>query len=241
MWGIIYPACALPLLITLHIAGRRAKKAGTLVSLKTPLQELGFVKLASQLFWQLDIIGMIFIILIFGLILVPLTLAGGLTSTWKTAKIIAPLVIGFLCIPPFIFWERNCKHPLVPFHLLKDRGVWGALGIALFLNFTWYMQGDYLFSVLVVAFDESIKSATRITSLYSFTSVLTGICVGITVRFVKYLKWFIVAGTCLFTVAFGLLIHFRGGAGAANHSGIIGAQVLLGIGMFHSDPQFYAL
>jgi hypothetical protein len=36
------------------------------------------------------------------------------------------------------------------------------------------MQGDYLYAVLVVAFDQSVTAATRISSLYSFASVLTG-------------------------------------------------------------------
>lgn len=41
---------------------------------------------------------------------------------------------------------------------------------------------------------------------------------------------FIVSGTMLFTVAFGILIHFRGGSAGGSHSGVIGGQVLLGIG-----------
>ncbi|RDW80364.1 hypothetical protein BP5796_05062 [Coleophoma crateriformis] len=239
MWAIIYPVCAMPLLTTLLLAGRRAKRAGQLQDFKSPLQQLGAKNLVIELFWQLDLIGCILVIAVFGLILVPLTLAGGVSETWKTAHIIAPLVIGFLCIPVFIFWEATCKHPMIPFRLLKDRGVWGALGIALFLNFSWYLQGDFLYTVLQVAFNESIKSATRISSLYTFVSVLTGLCVGIMVRFLKQLKWFIVGGACLFTVAFGLLIRFRGGGGASNHSGVIGAQVLLGIagGMFPYTAQ----
>lgn len=46
---------------------------------------------------------------------------------------------------------------------------------------------------------------------------------------VRYLKPFILFGTCLFMVAFGLMIHYRGGSGPSAHNGIIGAQVLLGI------------
>ncbi|KFY85392.1 hypothetical protein V500_08459 [Pseudogymnoascus sp. VKM F-4518 (FW-2643)] len=239
MWAIIFPICAMPLLITLLLAGRRADRAGTLASFKTPFQALGWKQLAIELFWQLDVIGIILIIAVFALILVPLTLAGGVKETWKTAKIIAPLVFGVLTIPIFILWEKNCKHPMVPFRLLKDRGVWSALLVAIMLNTAWYMQGDYLYTVLIVAFDESVKSATRISSLYSFVSVITGIITGVVVRFVRYLKPFIVVGTALFTVAFGLLIHFRGGTGGANHSGIIGAQVLLGIagGLFPYTTQ----
>jgi SIT family siderophore-iron:H+ symporter-like MFS transporter len=46
---------------------------------------------------------------------------------------------------------------------------------------------------------------------------------------VRYLKTFIIFGTCLFMVSFGLLIHYRGGTGQSSHNGLVGAQVLLGI------------
>lgn len=98
----------------------------------------------------------------------------------------------------------------------------------------WYLQGDFLYTVLYVSFDESILSATRITSLYSFVSVITGVILGFIVMKVRQLKPFIVAGTLLFTVAFGILIYFRGGVGSSSHSGVIGAQILLGIGKLSS-------
>ncbi|KAK3081868.1 ferrioxamine B transporter [Coniosporium uncinatum] len=226
-------------MIALYIPHRRAKRAGALANFQTPYQRYGPAKLMVALFWQLDIIGIILLIAVFALILVPFTIAGGVSQQWGTAKVIAPLVIGILCIPVWIFWERTCKHPMVPFHLLKDRAVWGALGIAWMLNFAWTLQGDFLYTVLTVAFNESILSATRISSLYSFCSVITGTILGFIVLKVRYLKPFIVFGTCLFLVAFGLLIHFRGGVGGSSHSGIIGAQVLLGIagGMFPYPAQ----
>ncbi|KAF1962337.1 MFS general substrate transporter [Byssothecium circinans] len=229
MWCIIYPACALPLILSLMWVGRKAKKSGSLDQYRTPLQIYGWRKLAVGLFWQLDVIGLILLIAVFGLILTPLTLAGGISTKWSQGSIIAPLVIGILCIPAFVWWEKKAPHPLVPFHLLKDRAVWGALGIATFLNFAWGMQADYLYSVLVIGFNESVKSATRITSLYSFASVITGLLLGLVVYRVRRLKPFILFGTCLFMVAFGLLIHYRGGTGQASHNGLVAAQVLLGI------------
>lgn len=36
------------------------------------------------------------------------------------------------------------------------------------------MQSTYLFPMLRVAFDQTERSATRIASLYSFASVITG-------------------------------------------------------------------
>ncbi|TDZ34343.1 Siderophore iron transporter 1 [Colletotrichum trifolii] len=237
MWCIIYTVCALPLIISLSIVGRRAKKMGLLNSYQSSFQLLGWKNFFTQLFWQLDVIGLILLIAVFALILVPFTIAGGFQAQWREAHVIAPLVIGILCIPAFVIWERKTKHPLVPFFLMKDRGILAPLGIALFLNWCWYMQGDYLYTVCIVAFDFSIASATRITSLYSFCSVITGFLLGFVVYKVKRLKYFIIVGTMLFMVAFGLLIRYRGSPSGQN--GVIGAQVLLGIagGMFPYPAQ----
>lgn len=239
MWAVIYPICALPLIISLWLAGQKARQSGDLDKYTTPYQSLGFINLTNTLFWQLDVIGIILLIAVFALILIPLTIAGGVIQSWRTAHVIAPLVIGIVCIPFFIVWELRAPHPLVPFHLLKDRAVWGALGIAMMLNFCWYLQGDYLYTVLIVAFDFSILSATRVSSLYSFVSVITGFTLGAIVFRVRRLKPFIIAGTSLFLVAFGLLIHYRGSPSSSGKSGVIGAQILLGIagGMFPYPAQ----
>ncbi|KAF3397438.1 Siderophore iron transporter 1 [Talaromyces pinophilus] len=239
MWAIIYPVCTIPIMLILFIVHRRAKRSGALDGYKTSLQILGSRGLSVELFWQLDVVGIILVIAMLALILVPFTIAGGLGAQWKTAKVLAPLIVGILIVPVWVWWEQKCEHPMIPFKLLKDRAVWGALGIALMLNTAWALQGDYLYTVLVVSFDESITSATRISSLYSFTSVITGCIVGFIVLKIRQLKPFIVAGTLLFTAAFGILIHFRGGSGGLIHSGIIGGQVLLGIagGMFPYSAQ----
>ncbi|KAM5437765.1 ferrioxamine B transporter [Microsporum ferrugineum] len=239
MFAIIYPVCAIPCITLLYIVQRRAKRAGALENYRTPFQIYGGKKIVTAMFWQLDVIGIILLLGVFALILVPFTIAGGVETQWRTAKVIAPLVIGVLLIPVWLYWESTCLHPMVPFRLLKDRGVWGALGIAIMLNTAWYLQGDFLYTVLVVAFNESIKSATRITAVYSFASVLTGVVMGAFVYFFRRLKLVIVAGTILFMVAFGILIYYRGGSSSSSHAGIIGAQVLLGIagGMFPYPAQ----
>ncbi|CAG5177754.1 uncharacterized protein ALTATR162_LOCUS8362 [Alternaria atra] len=240
MWCIIYTVCCIPLVASLMWSSRQARKAGALDKYQTPYQVHGSTKnLLMALFWQMDVPGIVLLIVVFGCILTPFTIAGGEQSQWGTAKVITPLIIGVLCVPIFVMWEQRAPHPMLPFHLLKDRAVWGALGIACTLNFAWTMQGDFLYTVLVVAFDESIKSATRISSLYSFTSVITGLILGGIVFKVRRLKPFIIAGTCLFVVAFGLLIRFRGGSGGSSHSGIVGAQICLGIagGMFPYPAQ----
>jgi SIT family siderophore-iron:H+ symporter-like MFS transporter len=101
------------------------------------------------------------------------------------------------------------------------------------------MQGDYLFTVLQIAFDFDTMTATRVSSFYSFFSVVSGCILGFVVYKVRRLKVFIVAGTCLFMVAFGLLIRYRGDADTSSRAGVIGAQVVLGLagGMFPYPAQ----
>ncbi|KAI0011328.1 major facilitator superfamily domain-containing protein [Xylariaceae sp. FL0662B] len=239
MWCIIYTVCALPLVTSLWVVSRRAKKRGLLDNYTSPFKTMGLATFMVELFWLLDVIGIILLIAVFALILSPLTIAGGFQASWQSAHIIAPLVCGVVCIPIFILWEMKALHPLVPFRLMKDRSIWAPMGIAIFLNFAWTLQGDYLYTVLIVAFDFSIITATRITSLYSFTSVIIGPLLGLVVYKVRRLKVFIIAGTLLFMVAFGLLIRYRGDPTSAGHAGVIGAQVLLGIagGMFPYPAQ----
>lgn len=152
MFAIIYPVCSLPLIAVLFIVRRRAKRSGKLESYKSSLELLGGQKLALELFWHLDVIGLILMIAMLACILVPFTLAGGVTAQWKTAKVIAPLVIGVLLVPVWVYWEKRCPHPMLPFRVsnttfnveikikliasqkLKDRAIWGPIGIAVMLN-----------------------------------------------------------------------------------------------------------
>lgn len=233
MWAIIYPVSLMPLILAIWLAHRRAKAAGALHDYKTPYQLFGATKLVKALFWQLDVAGMLLLIAVLSLVLVPLTLAGGVSSNWHQAHIVAPLVLGVFCIPAFVFWETKAPHPMLPFHLLKDRMVWGALGIITFMNCAASVQGDYLYTVLIISFNQSVLTATRIVNIYSFSACLMGILCGFIVYKTRRMKWMIVAGSCLHLVAFGLLIQFRGGDGA-NFPGMVVAQVLLGVacGMF---------
>ena len=242
MWCIIYPIASMPLLITLYSIERRVimPEGRKSKSFSNTMQYLGFGKARTSLFHQLDVVGLVTLVSSFSLILAPLTIVGGTVSHWRNPGIIASLVVGFLLVPVFVFWERKgARTPLVPFHLLTDRGVWAALAVRSLLNFSWYVQGNYLYTVLIVAFDFPIETATRILSLFSFFGVVSGVIVGAIVYRFRRLKFIIVAGTCLFMVGYFVLYKFPGGASIHSKSGIIGGQVLLGLasGLFAYPTQ----
>ncbi|TFK51951.1 siderochrome-iron transporter [Heliocybe sulcata] len=228
MWTIIVPFTAIPIILSLYLGQRRARRAGKLTSIlptarASPLQTL------IQLFHTLDLLGTLLLALFLSLILIPLTIAGGTSSRWAHADVIVMLVIGFLLIPVFILWElKGARHPIVPFGLLRDRSILAGLWVALSLNLCWYLQGAYLYTLLLVSFDASVTTATRVTSLYSFCSVIAGVLLGFVFRYVRYIKWFAVAGTLFFIMALGLMVRYRSGE-HGGLAGLIGAQVALGV------------
>lgn len=236
MWAFIIPLASIPLfgcLVHMNLKSRKLQEY-KLISIKQKelINKLSYKKyLIEKFFWELDVIGLLLTISTFGLILVPFTLAGGIHSQWEKAHIIVPLVIGFvISLPLFLIWEiKFAKVPLLPKHLIKDRGVYSAIIMAVLINFIWYQQGDYMYTVLVVGNNESVKSATRIVQLYSFVSVITGFIVGLVISRVRRLKPFVLFGTCMWLLSFGLLIKYRGGD-SVSHSGIIGSLCLLGFG-----------
>ncbi|KAK3179917.1 ferrioxamine B transporter [Lecanicillium sp. MT-2017a] len=242
MWCFIYPVASLPLLVTLYIVDRDlgSQKHLSEGDGADAVRVADFRKWSVELFHQLDVFGLVILVAAFSLVLAPLTVAGGTVSHWQNPRVVAPLTVGLLCIPIFILWERfGARTPLVPFHLLADRGVWAALAVRSLLNFAWYSQGNYLYTVLVVAFDFTIETATRILSFFSFFGVVSGMLVGLVVYRLRRLKHIIIGGTLVFMFAFVLLILNSGGASDKSRSGIIGAQILLGLagGLFAYPTQ----
>ncbi|CAB4252987.1 similar to Saccharomyces cerevisiae YHL040C ARN1 Transporter, member of the ARN family of transporters that specifically recognize siderophore-iron chelates [Maudiozyma barnettii] len=232
MWAFIFPLTCIPIICCLLYFRWKAAKTPEWEALKhekSMYQEFGLTSTIKQLFWQLDIIGVILMGAFLGCILVPLTLAGGTQSKWNDGRVLGPFVLGFVLIPFFSFWEiKYAKYPLVPAKLVKDRGVWAALGISFLIDFIYYMAADYLYTVLIISVNESVKSATRISSLSSFVSTVASPFFSLMLTRFTRLKPFIICGCSLWFLSMGLLYHFRGGA--ESHSGIIGALCVWGIG-----------
>ncbi|OLN88282.1 Siderophore iron transporter 1-like protein 1 [Colletotrichum chlorophyti] len=231
MWSIILPISSIPLLTSLYSLRQRSRKSDTFRHSE---------RAAISLFNQLDAIGLAILIAAFSFTLAPLTLAGGTVSHWGSPGIIIPLAFGLVCIPAFVIWERRfAQVPLIPFRLLRDRGVWSALAVRSLLNFAWSTQGNYLYTVLVVAFDFSIETSTRILSFFSFFGVFSGVLVGIIIYRTRRLKGIIVTGACIFMASFALLVLYPGGASSSSRSGLVTAQIIMGLagGLFAYPTQ----
>lgn len=192
--------------------------------------------------WDMDFIGCLLVAVILGLLLVPLTLSGGVKSKWKEASTIVPLVMGFVTIPIFAFWESKlAKRPLLPFELMKDRGVWAGFCVGIFSTLISFTPGSYAFPVLLVGMNASIEVATRTPALASFTEGIAVPIVGFILTKVKRSKAFIIFGNFLIFIAMGLFVHFRGSSDGIRakywRDGVAIAMCIAGVGL----AMFYRL
>ncbi|KAL2438391.1 Siderophore iron transporter 1 [Exophiala dermatitidis] len=240
MWAIIFPVCSILIIVSLMMAARKAEKRGG--RFPPRIYARGINGMAREFFQKFDLIGVVLLSGALAMVLIPLTLAGGTSSKWRSAGIITPLVLGGLCIPAFAFWERKASNPLVPAHLLKDRAVYCALAMSTCIPLAFTIQGDFLYTVLVVAFDFSIEGATRIASVYNCVGMAFAALTGLLVRKIRRLKEVVLVGIALYFVAYGLLFHYRGGSGRSSRAGVLAAQLLLGFaGGMLANPVFISL
>lgn len=231
MWAFILPLSCVPLLCCVVHMRWKASKTPEWQELESELtfyQKHGFVHTIVEVFWKVDIVGLLLLTASMGCILVPLTIAGGISEQWNNGKIIGPLVLGVFLVPLTIYWESNwAKVPFAPFLLLKDRGIWAPMSIMFLVCFIYQMAAGYLYTILLVSMNQTELSATRIMNLYSFVAGIYSPIFGFVVARTGRLKSFMLVGCCLYFVVMGLFYRYRGGLGA--ESGIIGAMVVWGI------------
>lgn len=247
IWAFIFPLACVPFLSCLIAMDIKARRTPEWKMVREEEKEINKWRswkdnFFVDLFWRIDVIGVLLIICILGFILVPLTIAGSATTSnggvqdrWNKASTIAPFVIGFALIPPFVLWEAKvAKYPVIPFPLLKDRGVWSALMIAILIDFVYYMPNDFMYVVLTAGMRASVKAATRISSLYSFVSVITGSIFGLFVTKFRRLKPFIMFGVLCWIGALAILFSYRGSNNGVDSekylNGIIGGLCFMGFG-----------
>lgn len=134
-----------------------------------------------------------------------------LKSTIYLASTIVPLVIGFCTIPLFIVWElKITKIPMLPFPVMKNRGVWAAFLVGIFSTMLTGLPNGYSYPVLLVGMNASPTVATRTPTLNGFVGALTLPILGYVLSRVKGTKGFVLFGNCVMFIAMGLFVHFRG-------------------------------
>jgi len=203
VWAIILPVVTAPILTILFLNQRKVKKMG--IYPESPLRGKSFWRVSKELFFELDVIGVILITAGFALVLLAITLAGYQSQKWREASIIVMLVVGFCCLVAACAWEyKFAAFPLLRWNLIRDRTVACACGIGFIFWVTFYCWDGCTFdphldlltldytSFLQVVHYTSVRAAGYIANTYSFGSCITGIVLGFIIKFHgRYKIWFI--------------------------------------------------
>ncbi|BGO99264.1 hypothetical protein NBRC10513v2_000368 [Rhodotorula toruloides] len=230
MFCILTPALAVPVMLTLGIGMRKSKKAVEPAPVSNEGPRRSFWQKTVSVFWSLDIIGLLLLVGGFGMLLTIITIANGKGSHWKDPHSIALLTVGGILVVGFVLWERfGARHPLIPFTLLTNRTVIVCFFLAVIHPAAGGVIGSYFYTYLLVAGDQTTLSATRITSIASFTGTLTAAVMGIVVRYIRVLKPVIILGFCIEVLAFGLMIRYRDAGASKGDLAVV--QLVRGFGV----------
>lgn len=159
---------------------------------------------------MIQVIGIVLLCAGFVLFLLPFTIATSSRNAWSSAHIIAMLVVGFVLLISFGFWEKfGARHPFVPWRLLKNRTMIGACLLDATYQIAYYCWNYYFTSYLQVAYNTSLASAGYISSIFDVVSGVELIIVGILISWTGHFKWVLMWGVPLYMLGVGLMIYFR--------------------------------
>ncbi|KAI1370316.1 putative siderochrome-iron transporter [Hypoxylon crocopeplum] len=205
--AIIIPVSAVPILWILLYARKEARiqfPATVRDSGRTWSQTIKYYAI------EFDVIGMILVVAGFSLVILPLTLATYQTDKWRSAAIIAMIVIGGCSLIAFGIWEKYfAKVTLVSFHLLWDRTVMGACITSAVMFVASRCWSSYFQSHLQVVFGLSIKDAGWIGNIYNLGSCSWSFAVGYMIRVTNRYKWLALIAAPLLVMSAGLMIKYR--------------------------------
>ncbi|KAL8775382.1 MAG: hypothetical protein Q9209_000390 [Squamulea sp. 1 TL-2023] len=230
IWTLVLPTSFLPLALALFLNMRKAKKLNRLPP--SPWAGQSFLTNAKNVWYELDIMGLLLLSAAFALILIPCTLAQRAKGGWNNGSMIAMIVIGALCLVAFPFWESSSRlapRPFMPPRLFRNRTVAAGCAIAFFYFAVFYTSVQpYFYSYLQVVSNKSVTAAGHITQTFSFTSTVASIITGLAIKFSKHYKYFIIGGCAIYLLGVGLMIRYR--REGSSTGSIVGTQIAVGIG-----------
>ncbi|KAL1609919.1 ferrioxamine B transporter [Paraconiothyrium brasiliense] len=242
--AVMYTASSVPLIVGMfsieHRAKKRAPQSGSEDTSETKLKlPKSCISLQLLRFWQMDIIGWICFVAIVSCLLapwaaVPVIMPHG-KGFWLSAAMISISSAGLLCIPILYFVEKYSKYPMFPaqnadhIQLLGERRILTALCMGFLYHLAYYVQHTYLYIGLRIRYDDEKDSAIRIVGLYTFTSTLVGLFIGVIISITRDLRWYLRFGAMFYLLSFVVQYIRPSGLDNISHLAVTSSQILLGI------------
>lgn len=165
MFAILVPVLLVSAIVTLYAMQRRGERTGmvtmadsknvrTGTSELTPKNLVYWAKLTYRGLVDIDIIGLILLDFAFSLILLPITLAKSADDGWKSPSMIAMIVMGFVILVGFVFFEVFvAPKPLITKRILKNRAFIAGVIIHTFNQIASPVRNTYFSSYILIIKD----------------------------------------------------------------------------------------
>ncbi len=250
MWALILPVAFLPLGGSLAIsayqsranrAGRQHRRSSCLCLVRSESASgmdsgkgcATWYESARQVLVELDMVGIVILSAALSMILLPLTLAAKAEGGWGNPGILASMLGGLvLLIAVFPAWEARpdwAPHPLVPLTLLRSVTFCAGCGVAFFFFAVFYLSiQPYFYSYLLVAHNQEVTTAGRITQIFSFTSTIAAVSASTAIRHLRRYKVFVVSGSCIYLLGICLIMALR--TADAGIPRLVTTQIIIGLG-----------
>lgn len=208
MFSIILPVVAAPLIFLFTKNNRKARAQGLV---HDEPSRGGFFQAVKYYVIEFDVVGLLVLATGLALFLLAFNLYSFQADTWRSPMIICFIIIGFLLLIAFGLWEKyGAPVTFVPWHLLKNRTVVFTYTMAFTLYVGWYIWDTYLYSMVVVVFNQPVTYAGYVNNTYTMGSVVCSLIYGAALRYYGKLKiWSLTLGVPLTILGVGLMIHFR--------------------------------
>ncbi|KAF5551825.1 major facilitator [Fusarium napiforme] len=235
---IILPLSAIPLIGTLYILQRRARKEGyhwegawDTINKSIPLHQ----RLFRLFYVNLDIVGTLLLVAGLALLLVPLSLTATRRSDRRSdGSSIAMLVLGIVILGVFLVWDTKlAESPFVPFRMVRERTVVAACGLAMLYWMQYAISTPFFPSYLQVPGGFSPGHATRIDNTLRVVVQVAAIFAGVVMKYTKRTRPSVFFGVPITILGQGLMIYFvsqDGGSSNSDEASFVLAKVLIGIG-----------
>ncbi|KAF5265691.1 hypothetical protein FOXYS1_3487 [Fusarium oxysporum] len=210
IWCIVLPVFSVPVLTLMFRFDRRARQAGLI---KRP--EHGKTVSQRIVFFlkEFDVVGLLILAAGLSLLLLSVSIYSYQDKGWGSPLIICFLVFGPLLIICFILYEIYLAPvTFLSSRLMKDRAVVWTNIMAATLYTSEFICSAYVYSMLIVVFNQSITAATYINSIYYIGSSFWTIVLGFVVRYYGRMKIITLAtGIPFFILGQGMMIAFKPG------------------------------
>ncbi|KAN0064471.1 hypothetical protein ACQY0O_002097 [Thecaphora frezii] len=206
IWTVMVPLAATPLLITLAVGQRRARRAG--LATRNPLMGKGWADAMRELARELDAIGLLLFTGGWLLILLPLTLAGH----GERSEGIPPLLlffVGALLLVAFAWWETKAVAPILPYQFLANRAVISVCVVGILDFASFYISWTFLSAFIQILKGWDQTKTGYFATTQNVTSTVTGIVVGSLMAMTRRYKTLLVAGLVIRLVGVSMMIRYR--------------------------------